>query len=328
MPRDTQNIISEVSGGLRDDFEIIQQLWGGYGNVIRVPTPESDRKSVVVKHMKITSGLEMSVSQTRKLRSYQVELAFYKSFAQLLPKDKCLVPALLDTLVSQKDGVHEVLLVLEDLSELGYSLRKTRAEWNDVASCLQWLANFHATFLGVPPVDLWETGTYWHLETRLEEFAALPASPLKEAAHSIDNLLRGATFQTILHGDAKIANFCFANADKSCFQKVGAVDFQYAGLGCGMKDVAYFAGSCLNGDQCELLEDQILETYFSFLRKAIDERRPDLHGLEAKLESEWRKLYHVAWADFVRFLKGWQPDHWKLHDYGISICDGIVSELV
>ena len=69
---------------------------------------------------------------------------------------------------------------------------------------------------------------------------------LKKAAQGIDKRLQSARFQTLVHGDAKLANFCFSDVGQ-----VAAVDFQYVGKGCGMKDVAYFISSCFNEEDCE-----------------------------------------------------------------------------
>lgn len=83
---------------------------------------------------------------------------------------------------------------------------------------------------------LWKQGTYWHLSTRPEELAKMLDSPLKQHASHIDEKLDECSFKTIVHGDAKLANFCFTKSGT----KSAAVDFQYVGGGCGMKDVAYF----------------------------------------------------------------------------------------
>ena len=87
-----------------------------------------------------------------------------------------------------------------------------------------------------------------------------------------------------------------------------------------MKDVAYFIGSCLNESDCERLEAQILETYFDHLQSAMAERN------EA-LETEWRSLYRVAWADFHRFLKGWSPGHWKINSYSERVTAEVIRSL-
>lgn len=80
----------------------------------------------------------------------------------------------------------------------------------------------------------------------------------------IDRVLRNCRFPTIVHGDAKLANFCFADDG----QAVAAVDFQYAGGG-GIKDVAYFIGSCPDEADCERQETELLDVYFASLRKPL-----------------------------------------------------------
>jgi len=130
---------------------------------------------------------------------------------------------------------------------------------------------------------------------------------LKKNADMIDKQLNEAKNQTIVHGDAKLANFCFSN-DGS----VAAVDFQYVGGGCGMKDVAYFLSSCLSSDECFMHESELLDHYFEQLKQTVEPS-----SFEA-LEIEWRTLYAFAWADFVRFLSGWNPEHYKVHEYSLS----------
>jgi aminoglycoside phosphotransferase (APT) family kinase protein len=200
------------------------------------------------------------------------------------------------------------LLLLEDLT-LEYPVTPESIDIDQVKVCLSWLAHFHARFIGEQTDKLWSVGTYWHLATRPEEFAAMKEGPLKESAHLIDEKLSNARFKTLVHGDAKLANFCFSEDGR----RVSAVDFQYVGQGCGMKDVAYFFSSCLSEQQCFDFETELLIHYFSTLNTALGDKITEKEKFE--LEIEWRELYPLAWADFQRFLKGWSPDHWKLNAY-------------
>lgn len=113
-----------------------------------------------------------------------------------------------------------------------------------VELCLKWLANFHATFINEELAGLWQTDTYWHLATRPDELAVTDNPALKQAAVAIDAKLNSCRYKTFVHSDAKVANFCFSTDSKM----VAAVDFQYVGGGCGMKDVICLLGSCLDED--------------------------------------------------------------------------------
>jgi hypothetical protein len=294
--------------------EMIQELWSGYGKIMRAGLENASVESVVVKHVQLPiyinhpRGWNTDIGHQRKVKSYKVEATWYdtysKNTAARLPH--CLA-------VETQDD--EVLMVLEDLDEAGYPLRKKAVTWEEIAECLAWLAQFHASYLGKIPNGLWEVGTYWHLETRPQELAVLDDQRLREAAPVIDEKLNTCEYKTFVHGDAKLANFCFAKDGH-----VAGVDFQYVGGGCGMKDVAYFIGSCLNESECERLEAKILDTYFERLQSEMKERN------EA-LETEWRSLYRVAWADFHRFLKGWSPSHWKINNYSERVTAEVINSL-
>ena len=177
------------------------------------------------------------------------------------------------------------------------------------------MAQFHACYLNIEPKELWKIGTYWHLDTRPEEWEAMQDLELKKAAALIDEKLNNCVHKTLVHGDAKLANFCFSNQGE-----VAGLDFQYVGGGCGIKDVAYFIGSCLNESDCERLESKILDSYFDSLQNALKQENK-------ALEIEWRGLYKIAWADFHRFLKGWSPNHWKINSYSERICKEVIQDL-
>lgn len=307
-------ILQKTGASSLFEKETIQELWSGYGKILRVGLEDTTVESVVVKHVQLPKyqnhprGWNTDIGHQRKVKSYQVETNWYKTYS----KDcAARLPACL-AVEKQKD---EVFMVLEDLDAAGYVLRKRSVSWTEISSCLAWLAQFHASFLGQIPVGLWEIGTYWHLETRPQELEVLEDQLLKEAAPVIDQKLNDCVYKTFVHGDAKLANFCFAESGQ-----VAGVDFQYVGGGCGMKDVAYFVGSCLNERESERLENEILDTYFRHLQAALSQRN------EA-LEAEWRSLYRVAWADFHRFLKGWSPGHWKINSYSERITKEVINSL-
>lgn len=304
------------------EIETIQSLWSGYGQIIRLGLTGTERKTVVLKQIDLNTsgghprGWNTDISHQRKLKSYQVECNWYQNWSQYCDP-QCRVPEIL----AMQKNTEQMVLIMEDIDAAGYSVRKQYANFNDMQSCLEWLAHFHATFMQQVPEGLWPVGTYWHLDTRPDELDALDDMPLKQAAADIDRTLNNCHYQTFVHGDAKLANFCFADQGNA----VAAVDFQYVGGGCGMKDVAYFIGSCLHEEDCQKYEQQLLDHYFKTLQKALESRNNSI-AFE-QLKQEWRKLYPYAWTDFHRFLKGWSPGHWKIHSYSERLAREVVSSL-
>ena len=300
----------------------IQSLWSGYGSIDRYGLIGAELDTVVVKHVRLPEqnkhprGWNTDNSHQRKLFSYQVETAWYEFWARHC-NEHCRVPHCLDV----EHHENEVLIVLEDLDSSGFPARNSTLTGAEIQACLDWLANFHAIFMGKKPVGLWDIGTYWHLATRPDELEAMVDGELKRAAAIIDKKLNETTFKTFVHGDAKLANFCFSQDG----MKVAAVDFQYVGGGCGMKDVAYFISSCLDESECESKEKLLLDYYFKSLKQALSLCQPEIN--HAEVEAEWRPLYEVAWTDFYRFLKGWSPGHWKIHGYSEGLAHKVVQQL-
>ena len=306
------------------EVEQIQELWSGYGAIKRFELRGSDIKSVVVKHVDIPSqashprGWNSNISHQRKIKSYKIEMAWYRDWSRHLDK-RCKVPECFGLESSKSDDFF--LLILEDLDSAGFSKRKSSATIEEMKICLKWLARFHATFLGKTPDKLWETGTYWHLDTRPDELNALKDKDLKNAAKAIDQKLSDCPFKTFVHGDAKLANFCFSNDSK----KVAAVDFQYVGGGCGMKDVAYFIGSCLDEKDCDKHEEELLSYYFDVFGNIVREKNKNFDANQ--VVDTWRELFSFAWADFHRFIKGWSPGHWKINSYSETITRKAIDNL-
>ena len=267
---------------------LLQNLWGGYGELLRVELRGGPREFVILKRVIPPESKRESVSDARKRRSYECERAWYRNGARGCGAN-CRV--------AEGIAVEKPLLLLEDLGAAGFHPKRPSINLQLQAG-LRWLAHFHSRFLEAPPPGLWKRGTYWHLETRRDEWKRMPAGLLKDAAETLDLRLRNARFQTVVHGDAKPANFLWNPRGEAA-----AVDFQYVGGGCGIRDVAYLLNCCLGEEECEARIPGWIDYYFTALRKAI---RAD--GNEAKaqeLETEWRELFPVAWCDFERFLQGW-----------------------
>lgn len=315
-------VLGTTGAGAISGIEVIQSLWSGYGQILRCHLTDSPCPSVVLKHVRWPDqqshpyGWTSGRSHQRKVRSYQVETAWYARYAKQC-SDACRVP---DCLAVEPRG-DGVLLLLEDLDVAGFAGRCRHVTDAEIDGCLSWLASFHATFLGETPAQLWPVGTYWHLATRPDELAAISQTRLKVAAAELDRRLSASPFQTFVHGDAKLANFCFRRNGASA----AAVDFQYVGGGCGMKDVAYFVSSCFDEDECERQESDLLDLYFQRLRQAISHTGKAIDVVE--LEADWRALYPVAWTDFYRFLAGWSPGHWKAHRYSRRLADEVLNSL-
>ena len=306
--------------------EVIQTLWSGYGEVVRVALAGSDLNSVVLKYISLPSeavhprGWNTELSHARKINSYAVEMHWYRDWS-----DQCSEACRVASCYASTSAANESVIILEDLHAVGFSQRMSELDMGGVKLCLRWLANFHATFMGVKPEGLWQTGTYWHLETRPDELAAMAEGDIKNAAAELDRRLNNCRYQTLVHGDAKVDNFCFSPDG----QNVAAVDFQYVGGGCGMKDVVYFIGSCLSEQQCQQWQDELLDYYFSELKQAlkITNKLLKLDIDWDQLKTEWLTMYAVAWTDFYRFLLGWMPSHRKINLYSQRLAAEVIAEL-
>ena len=156
------------------DTQVVQELWSGYGQILRCRLDGGPYSSVIVKHVRWPDerdhprGWSTDRSHERKLESYRVETAWYERYARRCP-DECRVPRPL----ALEARAEEVVLVMEDLDASGFDGRRQQLSPAELAACVSWLASFHATFMGTAPEGLWPTGTYWHLATRPDELAAL-----------------------------------------------------------------------------------------------------------------------------------------------------------
>ena len=152
-----RQLILDATGAdeLRADATL-QHLWSGYGSIDRYRLSGANVDSVIVKHVRLPErgrhprGWNTDLSHQRKLRSYQVETAWYEEWAAHCDT-QCRVPHCLA--LEHRDD--EVFMVLEDLDDAGYPLRHDTVTNTQMRRCLSWLAHFHATFMGKRPKGLW-----------------------------------------------------------------------------------------------------------------------------------------------------------------------------
>ena len=177
-------------GGRPIAVELVQSLWSGYGELIRVRMADAQVASAIVKWveppevMRHPRGFAGSASQERKLRSYAVERCFYTQW--------CPSPVASHRTArchAAEAGAGGFRFLLEDLDAAGFALRRENLDSEQLEDCLRWLAGFHAHYLEREPMGLWPVGTYWHLATRREEFERMRDAPLREAAEQLDAAL-------------------------------------------------------------------------------------------------------------------------------------------
>jgi hypothetical protein len=299
--------------------DVIQELWSGYGKIVRYNLDSPNYSSVVVKYIQLKptrkhpKGWNTTNSHERKVKSYEVETNWYQFYGNQL-SDKVRIPELIGLV---KEGL-ETVLILEDLDSKGFSLRKQSATILEVKKCISWLASLHGETMLSKDLRLWDKGSYWHLSTRIYEYDAMEKSYLKEQSHKMDNILNKVVYKCLIHGDPKLSNFCFHDNDND----VAGLDFQYIGAGCGMKDLIYLIGSALSSDECFKHEQELINYYFSQLKQTVE----DSIDFDS-LEREWRPLFTIAWGDFNRFLMGWMPNHAKLNKYSDSITSRALEQL-
>ena len=93
--------------------EMIQELWSGYGKIIRIGLKDASVDSVVVKHVQLPinnnhpRGWNTDIGHQRKVKSYQVETTWYDRYSKdsIARLPQCLA------VVTHHD---EVLMVLGD----------------------------------------------------------------------------------------------------------------------------------------------------------------------------------------------------------------------
>lgn len=309
------------------------------------------------------------IGHARKVDSYVAESEFYRTVAPALlalpPADVPLVGR--PYLVLEEEGALTTgrkgapppppitTLVLQDLRPSHPVFPRGGLSKPQLAAALRWLAAFHSAFWGFqdpsmphppitpPPLLARREGTYWHLATRPDELAAIRGDrewgALADAAPGIAaDLAAGAAgpHGTLVHGDAKAANFCFTGDGSHA----AAFDFQYVGSGLGARDVAYLL--CSAGGAREIGtgvggEAKWLDLYYEALAPRLAARgvpvgsgssgEPGGGGPPSTppyTRSLLQSHYDLSAADFFRFMAGWGT--WGAADAFAGVARQVVAE--
>ena len=115
MNEDLKHVILKATGAKAiNDQQLIQELWSGYGKILRVTLKGDSSESVVVKHVQSEQagnhprGWNSDIGHQRKLKSYDVETTWYERYSAdcLARVPRCLAVDHID---------NEVVIILEDL---------------------------------------------------------------------------------------------------------------------------------------------------------------------------------------------------------------------
>ncbi len=268
---------------------------------------------IVVKH--VTPSSLHSLGDRRKAKSYQVEANFYEYLAPQLIAEYHLRIATPFYVERGKGG--DLIICMSKLS--GSSSLPQKCQLIGYQAVLRWLATFHAAYWGATKVDeviqrvgLQPIGSYWYLDTRLDEHKAMPnrgwEGRLKRAARAIDARLQRDPLQCLIHGDAKDENILWDLSAASNKSKAAVVvpvsmyDFQYCGKGPPSRDVAYFLCCCDIVDSD--LEAVLIDYYHDQLLAQL-QKDPSIAPSQRPRKQQLMDSVELAYCDFCRFMSGW-----------------------
>ena len=133
MNSNFQEITAQATGATEIfQIDIIQDLWSGYGKIARYGLKGCDRKTVVVKHVRMPDrthhprGWNTDWSHQRKIKSYEVEMAWYRTWSQFCD-EHCRIPHCL-ALESGDDDGSEDWEIASSFILVSVSVSSSRAE--------------------------------------------------------------------------------------------------------------------------------------------------------------------------------------------------------
>ena len=99
--------------------------------------------------------------------------------------------------------------------------------------------------------------------------------------------------KTLIHGDFKAGNLFVETATRTC----AAIDWQWAGWGCGLHDVVYFFSTTAADDFVANYHDGLWLYHFAL----VQELEPDLRTKRKWPYPETQRLFMLATLDYMRW---------------------------
>ncbi len=270
---------SDASDARITDFKVepVGETAGFLGDIgrIRLTWDPSDAgpDSVIAKFPTLrASNLETG----KGLLAYEREMRFYQHFSTDCPLKP---PKFYGG--SDVTGEGDYLLLMEDLQPFRFVSQLDVLAAEDARACIDGLASMHAHYWEQPELDRVES--LYQFSDWAEIYTPIIASgwPLFQKdfgpliphemfpMYEPGNAAAGAIFQyfsrcrpkTLLHGDARIENFCF-NRDTGAAR---AYDWQLAAAGPGIYDVMYFFANSVGPETLFDQGESLLRNYHAGL---------------------------------------------------------------
>jgi hypothetical protein len=229
-------------------------------------TPGAGPASLVAK---VTSASADSRAAARATRTYEVETAFYRDLAPLLPvrAPRCYHAA-------HEPDTDGYVVLLEDLSPAVPGDQLAGCTPDDAAGAVAELPLLHAPLWDDPSLARYEW-LHGPSEDRVQGFSGLVAMFAPQFVERYEAQLEPEVTEligrfvprisahlgadrgpsTVVHGDYRLDNLLFGG------ERVAVLDWQTVSRGPGLSDLAYFLGASLLVDDRRAHEADLVDSY-------------------------------------------------------------------
>ena len=296
-----------------ESVKALASLWAGMGHVLEVKAQgKNGNVTVIIKHISMPTE-DQSIGNMRKSASYAVEASFYQIFSVIIREflQVNITPRCYYVDMSGQSR-NEVVICMSPLP--GPVI--TRMREAEYTSAIRSIAMFHSCFWGTRADEavaggLQSQGGYWYLDTRPDEFEAMPRKGwkgrLRKAAVALDVRLKQDPCQCVIHGDLKGSNMSYSVSDDT----VTFCDFQYSGKSSPMKDMAYFLAVTAPHTTPQS-EQEALSLYLCVLQEHLYQHGSYSNATVGPIETvtvpslpELQIALNIAYADLYRWMVGW-----------------------